>query len=108
MNTAEMLVLLPLLLIAGASVVVMLAIAFMRNHAIAAGLTLVGLAAAFISLYVAAPLAPRQVTPLLLVDRYALFYMGLIIASAAAVLHGPYHCVRRGCGSAFLPILRNP
>jgi len=31
------------------------------------------------------PLAPRQVTSLLLVDRYALFYMGLIIASAAAV-----------------------
>jgi NADH:ubiquinone oxidoreductase subunit 2 (subunit N) len=49
------------------------------------GLTLVGLTAAFISIYVAASLAPRQVTSLLLVDRYALFYMGLIVASAAAV-----------------------
>ena len=63
----------------------MLGIAFKRNHALAAGLTFVGLTAAFISIYAAAPLAPRQVTSLLLVDRYALFYMGLIIASAAAV-----------------------
>ena len=85
MNLADILALLPLLLIAGTSVVVMLGIAFKRNHALAAGLTLFGLTAAFISIYAAAPLAPRQVTSLLLVDRYALFYMGLIIASAAAV-----------------------
>jgi NADH-quinone oxidoreductase subunit N len=85
MNLADIFALLPLLLIAGTSVVVMLGIAFKRNHALTAGLTLVGLTAAFISIYAAASLAPRQVTSLLLVDRYALFYMGLIIASAAAV-----------------------
>lgn len=85
MNTTDMHALLPLLLIAGTSVVVMLGIAFKRDHALAAGLTLAGLAAAFLSLWAAAPLAPRQVTSLLLVDRFALFYMGLIIASAAAV-----------------------
>ena len=55
MNLADILLLLPLLLIAGTSVVVMLAIAFKRNHALAAGLTLAGLTAAFISIYVAAP-----------------------------------------------------
>jgi NADH-quinone oxidoreductase subunit N len=85
MNAADIRALLPLLLIAGTSVVVMLGIALRRNHALAAGLTLAGLAAAFISIYAAAPLAPRQVTSLILVDRYALFYMGLIIASATAV-----------------------
>jgi NADH-quinone oxidoreductase subunit N len=85
MNAADLLALFPLLLIAGTVVVVMLGIAFKRSHALAAGLTLVGLTAAFISISTAAPLAPRQVTSLLLVDRYALFYMGLIIASAAVV-----------------------
>ncbi len=85
MNAADLLALLPLLLIAASSVVVMLGIAFKRNHALAAGLTLVGLTAAFFSIWSAAALVPRQVTSLLLVDRYALFYMGLIIASAAAV-----------------------
>ena len=90
MNAADILALLPLLLIAATSVLVMLGIAFKRNHVLAAGLTLVGLAVAFVSIYAAAPLAPRQVTSLLLVDRYALFYMGLIIASAAAVAQLSY------------------
>ena len=53
MNTADSLALLPLLLIAAAAVVVMLGIAFKRNHALAAGLTLAGLAAAFFSLFAA-------------------------------------------------------
>jgi NADH-quinone oxidoreductase subunit N len=77
--------LLPLILLAGTANAVMLAIAFKRSHALAAGLTLAGLAAALVSLFAASPLAPRQVTPLLLVDQFALFYMGLIIISAAAV-----------------------
>lgn len=92
MNAADILALLPLLLIAGTSVVVMLTIAAKRNHALVAGLTLIGLSAAFASIWAAVPLVPRQVTSLLLVDRYALFYIGLITASAAAVavLSYPY------------------
>ena len=85
MNARDIMALLPLILLAGTANVVMLAIAFRRNHALAASLTLAGLAAAFLSLFAASPLAPRQVTSLLLVDQYALFYMGLIIMSAAAV-----------------------
>ena len=85
MNATDTLALLPLLLIAGTAVVVMLGIAAKRSHALTAALTLAGLAAAFASLWAAAPLVPRQVTSLLLIDQYALFYLGLIIASAAAV-----------------------
>ena len=85
MDTADILALLPLILIAATSIVVMLGIACKRSRPLAMGLTLAGLAAAFISLFAAAPLAPRQVTSLLVVDRYALFYIGLIIVSAAVV-----------------------
>jgi NADH-quinone oxidoreductase subunit N len=85
MDARDILALLPLLLIAATSIVVMLGIASKRSHALAMGLTLTGLAASFISIFVAAPLAQRHVTSLLLVDRYALFYMGLIIASSAVV-----------------------
>jgi NADH-quinone oxidoreductase subunit N len=85
MNASDTLALAPLLLIAGASVVVMLGIAAKRNHALTATLTVAGLAIAFVSIFAAAPFVPRQVTSLLLIDRFALFYMGLIIASAAAV-----------------------
>jgi NADH-quinone oxidoreductase subunit N len=84
-NAADTLALLPLILIAATAVIVMLGIACKRSHALAAALTLFGLAAAFILIPAALPLAPRQVTSLLLVDRYALFYIGLIIASAAVV-----------------------
>jgi NADH-quinone oxidoreductase subunit N len=84
-NAADMIALLPILLISATAIVVMLGIAVQRSHTLAAGLTLVGLAGAFLSIFAAVPLAPRQVTSLLLVDRFALFYMGLIIASAALV-----------------------
>jgi NADH-quinone oxidoreductase subunit N len=84
-NAADTLALLPLILIAATAVIMMLGIACKRSHALAAALTLVGLAATFISIAAAVPLAPRQVTSLLLVDRYALFYIGLIIFSAAVV-----------------------
>jgi len=84
-NADDIIALLPILLISATAVAVMLGIAIKRSHVLAAGLTLVGLAGAFISIFAAVSLAPRQVTSLLLVDRFALFYIGLIIASAAVV-----------------------
>ena len=85
MNATDTLALLPLLLVAGTAVVVMLGIAVKRSHELTAGLTLTGLAVSFLSVCAVVRLAPRQVTSLLLIDKYALFYLGLIIASAAAV-----------------------
>src|SRR5215467_6034686 len=84
-NARDIMVLLPILVISATAVLVMMGIAWKRSHILAAWLTLVGLAGAFLSIFAAVPLAPRQVTSLLLVDRFALFYIGLIIASALAV-----------------------
>src|SRR5580658_8988781 len=100
MNTRDLLALLPLLLIAASAVVLMLGIAFKRSPALAVGLTLAGLAAAFVSIWAAVPVVPLQVTPLLLVDKYALFYIGLIVASAAvaAVLSYQYFEEHEGQG----------
>ncbi len=84
-DAADVIALLPIVVLSAIAVIVMLGIAFKRSHALAAGLTLAGLAVAFISIFAAVPLAPRQVTSLLLVDRFALFYMGLIIVSAGIV-----------------------
>ena len=84
MNTADLLALFPLLLIAAIAVVVMLGIAFKRSPALAAGLTVAGLTAAFVSIWAAAPVVPRQVTPLLLVDNIR------------PVLHWPDRRLRRG------------
>ena len=85
MNTADLFALLPFLLIAGTSVFVMLAIAVFRRHWLSLCITLVGTAAAFGSLWLVAPLVPRKVTPLLILDQYALFYIGLIITATFAI-----------------------
>src|SRR5580658_2595920 len=85
MNGSDFLALSPLLLIAATALIVLLGIARRRNHAFTERLTLAGLMAALLSIGAAAARAPRQVTALLLIDRYALFYIGLIVASAAVV-----------------------
>jgi len=86
MNSTDLLALLPLLLIAVTAIAVMLLIAIRRNHLLTAALTVIGFCAAFGTLFVAAPLAPRDVTPLLSIDSTALFYIGLILVASVAVV----------------------
>ncbi|HKJ09999.1 MAG TPA: proton-conducting transporter membrane subunit, partial [Gammaproteobacteria bacterium] len=85
MSAAELTALLPIIMLTAFTVAVMLAIAVRRNHWFTAALTLTGLAATFASLAAAASVAPRGVTPLLVVDGYALFYSALIVAAAFVV-----------------------
>lgn len=87
MTAADLVCLLPLIVTAGTAVVVMLATAFIRSHTVTVVLTVLGLAAAMATLAAAGAGGPRHVTTLLMVDRYALFYTGLVLAaSIAAVL----------------------
>ena len=81
MNWKDAVALLPLIVLAFTSLVVMISVAVHRHHGITLGLTLAGLAAAFATLSIAAPAAPHQVTPLLIIDHYSLFYFALLIAA---------------------------
>lgn len=72
MEAGDFIAILPLLVLAGAAVVVMLGVAVRRSHAASFALSLAGLAAAFASLWPAASAAPRQVTTLLTIDSYAI------------------------------------
>jgi NADH-quinone oxidoreductase subunit N len=94
MTTTDLIAILPLLIVAGAAIVVMLAIGVRRNHLLSATITLAGLAAAFLSLWIAASHAPRQVTPLLVIDRYAVFYFGLILAASMVFVLLAYDYLR--------------
>ena len=85
MSSADFIALLPLIVTAGASVLVMVMIAVYRSHVQTLLLTLIGLAASFVSLWLASVETPRHVTPLFMVDRYAIFYIGLITAACFAV-----------------------
>ncbi|MCC6731071.1 MAG: NADH-quinone oxidoreductase subunit N [Chthonomonadales bacterium] len=77
--------LLPLLVLAGAVVLVLLAIGLHRSHVLTASLTLAGLTASFAMLPVSAGARARQVTPLFVLDGFALLYIGLILAAALLV-----------------------
>jgi NADH-quinone oxidoreductase subunit N len=86
MSGSDLTAILPLIVLGGTVTIVMLAIAFCRNHRLTALLSLLGLILCLIAIWPASDMAPRQVTPLLQIDRYALFYMGLIFTASIAVL----------------------
>lgn len=64
----------------------MLVVACYRNHRLTYFLTLAATVVAFLILPVISSQVPAQVTPLLLIDGYALFYMGLILLSLLVVI----------------------
>ncbi len=86
MTVRDLTAMLPLLILSAAPVAVMLAITVRRNHALCFALSTGAVAAALLSLPPAASSAPRQVTPLLIVDAYALFFMALILLAGLTVL----------------------
>lgn len=104
MNAIKVISLLPLLFIVGTSVAVLLAIAIRRNHAVTFVLTLVGLAGAFCSTFFT---PPGQVTPLLLMDPYALFFIGLLAAASffITLMAYGYLGAREGKKEEFYPLL---
>jgi NADH-quinone oxidoreductase subunit N len=81
----DLLAALPLIALAATAMVALLAVAFRRNHLITAVVTLLGHGAAFASLAVAATVIPRQITALLIIDGYALFYMALLLVASFVV-----------------------
>jgi NADH-quinone oxidoreductase subunit N len=104
MNGIHLISLLPILLVAGTSVLVLLSIAIRRNHAVAFALTLTGLATALCATFF---LPINQETQLLLMDRYAFFFMGLLTAASlfVAFLSYGYLAAREGNKEEFYVLL---
>ena len=86
MTNPALLASLPLLIVAATSVFAMIGIAIKRSHLATAVISLAGLALSFLSLWPASSVTPLAITSLLTVDRYALVYMGIILAASAAVI----------------------
>jgi NADH-quinone oxidoreductase subunit N len=95
MTLYDLYVLLPLLVLAVASMLAILLVSFYRNHNAIVLMTLASLGAAFASLFVVAGLAERQVGILLLLDDYSLFFIGLIFAGSFAVALLSYSYLER-------------
>ena len=94
MTLQDLLPLLPLLVLSASIVTVMLVTAIKRNHrpSTSSGhrltfvLSLLGLALSLASLPFASRGLPRSITPLVVVDSFAIFYMALVIAVGLVVV----------------------
>lgn len=76
--------LLPLVILAAAVIVLLLLLAFYRRHEVTLALTLLALALAFAALFLA-PASSVQATPLVIIDGYSRFFMGLMFAATFAI-----------------------
>jgi len=86
MNINQLSALSPILLLATAIITVMLCIAGKRNFLFISSIAAGGIIITFPVLAIAWQKAPMQVTFLLRVDHYALFFMALLLLSGLAVL----------------------
>lgn len=86
MTADQLLALLPLIALTAGSALVMLTIAFRRNHDLIFGLTIASLVATLAALGPAAGVAPQTVTTLLIIDHYAIFFIGLVCCAALAAM----------------------
>jgi NADH-quinone oxidoreductase subunit N len=84
LNATDLLALSPLLVLLLATVLVMLLVAMRRSHRLSAVATAAGLLLCLALLPAAARVAPRNVTGLMVVDGFGLFYLGLVCAAALA------------------------
>ncbi|BBA36362.1 NADH-quinone oxidoreductase subunit N [Methylocaldum marinum] len=92
----DLLALLPLISLSVAVVVVMLAIAVRRNHGLAFALTVAGILISLATVPLVSDRVPRLVTPLVVMDRYALVFIVMAYAAGlvAAVLSREYFRIR--------------
>lgn len=84
MSHAQLLAMLPILFTSATAIWVMSAIAIKRNHWWNATFSVVGLNLALLSCGVAYFVSPQFVTPVLVIDGYACFYMAMVLATALA------------------------
>ena len=85
----NLIALLPLLIVGLTVVVVMLSIAWRRNHFLNATLSVIGLNAALVSLWFVGQAGAMDVTPLMRVDGFAMLYTGLYCWRASPPVLSP-------------------
>jgi NADH-quinone oxidoreductase subunit N len=95
MTEKDFLCLTPFLIIAIASVVIMIVISILRNYKVVFGFSVLSLLTAFISIFFITPSVPHTIEPLFIIDVYSLFFLGIIIISALLVTLLSYDYIKQ-------------
>jgi len=92
MTLADLLPLLPLLIVSATAVLVMLQIGIRRSHTVTAAIAVTGLLLATLAAALLMSVTNAQVTPLLIIDQYSLFFTVVCCAAAMfiVILSYPY------------------
>jgi NADH-quinone oxidoreductase subunit N len=77
--------LIPFIIMAAVPVLLMIAVAIQRHHAAALFITIAGLAASFISIFYIYNSGLPSESPLLIIDKFGLFFTGLFILATIAI-----------------------
>jgi NADH-quinone oxidoreductase subunit N len=85
-SRTDLIALIPLLVLGSTAVAAMLAIAVRRSHRLVWAVSTLGLVASLLALPAALPVIPRTITSLLVVDRFGLYFTGLVLAATLAVV----------------------
>jgi NADH-quinone oxidoreductase subunit N len=95
MTERDFLCLTPFLIIAIAPVVIMVVVSVLRNYKVVYGFSVLSLLAAFGSIFFVLPSIPHAIEPLLILDVYSMFFLGIIIISALLVTFLSYDYIKR-------------
>ena len=85
MTGTDFLCLTPIMIIAGAPILIMLTVAFRRNLMVIYGFSLLAFVLSFLSLFLVIPSIPHQVSSLLMVDGFTVLFSGIIILASIVV-----------------------
>jgi NADH-quinone oxidoreductase subunit N len=95
MTERDFLCLTPFLIIAIAPVVIMVVVSVLRNYKVVYGFSVLSLLAAFGSIFFVLPSVPHTIEPLLIIDVYSMFFLGIIIISALLVTFLSYDYIKQ-------------
>lgn len=85
MNGTDFLCLTPIMIVAGAPIIIMLTIAFRRAFMVIFGFSLLAFIVSFLSFFFIAPSIPYQVSTLLIIDGFAVLLSAIIILACFVV-----------------------
>lgn len=107
MSTTDLVVLLPLIVVAVMGTAVMLAGAYGARRVVLHWMTIFGVGISLAAIATVRPLAPHDVTPLLRVDSYSILFMTLLFSGTGilAIISRPYLRARHCAGDPYYSLL---
>ncbi len=98
MTRLDFLCLLPLLIIAGAPVIIMLTVTIKRNFTVVYLFSLFMFIASFLSIFLVMPYTTHNIDPLLKIDSYSILFLGIIYFSSIIITILSYEYLRHHGG----------